>query len=1154
MTLPLSVIESLNRVKMASGPETSAWVSANAGAGKTRLLVERVLRLLLAGTQPQRILCITYTKAAAAEMRERIHGALSLWATADEEKLKEELEKLEAAQPSAAMVKRARSLLAYVLDAPEGIRIQTIHAFCQSLLKRFPLEAGERPYFDVIDDITAAELQREAALRLFASGSTERSDALAASLHALATRLSEFGFRDMLAALTAERRVLEEWLGAAGGRAALHRAIDNALGIRATQTPAMLFEEMFAYTAQQLNELREALQILLASTKSTDKATAQALAEWLQEEGWKTPDAVASFERYAKRFITQGGTPKEAKSIFTQALSKEHLREAMLAEQDRVMEVYFRLKSMRLAALNHDVLHVAEGFLSIYQQLKRQRAVLDYDDLIVSAATLLQNPGVAPWVLYKLDGGLDHLLIDEAQDTSRQQWQIVTALTEEFFAGAGRSEITRTLFVVGDPKQSIYSFQGAEVALFHEMRELFREKINASGHSFMEVDLLASWRSSAPVLQSVDAVFSSHQAAEGVIEAGHPIRHELTRIGQEGLVELWPLISADEEEEEAPWTLPLHYRRSRSPQEKLASRIVETIAKWLEEGEMLASQKRPIRAGDIMILLRRRGTMADTLTRLLKRRGIPVAGSDRMALQENLAIGDLLALGHFLLLPEDDLNLAILLKSPIVGLSEEELFTLAYARGSASLWQRLRDMRAESVSFMQAHEWLSSFLALADYVRPYELFAHVLEVNGARSRITGRMGEEYEEALDEFLNQVLAWQQEHIPSLQAFMQWMERSRIETRRDIETGANEVRIMTVHGAKGLQAPIVFLPDTVDTPRPQGAGANLLLAGSAHVWQPAVPLWSGAEFSDVPLIAALKDARRTQDFQEYRRLLYVAMTRAEDRLYICGWRGKNAASLDSWHALARDGIAAHPDTETVETPAGEGLRLSAVQSAAADRASRQASPAIRAEPLPPALRVHVPQEEADAVVAPSRLLVDDEEEMRRSLPPGVQLFQRGLLVHRLLQYLPGIPEARRPLAAQRMLARHAPQMTEAEADALADEVMRIITHPEFYHVFAEGAMAEVPVAGTLTIRGQKVKVAGQIDRLCIGRHEIWIVDFKTDRKVPKTVNNVPVKYQRQLEAYRTLVSRIYPGRPIHCALLWTSAPSLMPVMAEEQLLVTA
>ncbi len=1115
-------------------PAASVFVSANAGAGKTSLLTDRVLRLLLSGAPPGKILCLTYTNAAAAEMKMRVQRVLGGWVMADEAALHAALRRLLGEAPDARMMRRARSLFATVLEAPEGVRVQTIHGFCQSLLRRFPIEAGVSPHFTVADERNAQALLQEARRRLFSR--THADIKLQAALEAMACTAGEASFNSLIDDIIKNKRRFVSLFSLSGNVEDIVRRIWKQCGLAHGVTVKSLIQQHFAYDEPTLMQLRLLPPLLLAGKGKSDGDTGRGLAAWLEVQsaagegsGWEAVSA------YVNVFITQKGTRR--KNLFTKkTLEDEGLIAVLLAEQERTWRFSGDCRSLTAAERATHLLHVADALLALYDALKRQRALLDYDDLILIACRLLKQRDISPWVLFKLDGGIDHVLVDEAQDTSPEQWEIIDRLTQEFFAGEGGRRDDRSLFVVGDEKQSIFSFQGADPAALGRWRCYFSQRIRDAARVVHEVPLTHSYRSAPEILAAVDAVFASPQARAGLTFEEGDLAHIPTRLEHAGLVELWPLLEEDGEV---------------SPVARLVREVAKAISNWLKQGVMLESKGRPVQPGDVMILLRTRTTLADRLVRALKRLGVPVAGQDRMALGDNLAVQDLVALGQCLLLPEDDLTLAALLKSPLFEADEELLFRLAHGRGDATLWDRLRESKEKAAQ--DAFALLSGLRGIADYVPPYELFAYVLDTLGGRARFTGRMGAEYEDAIDEFLGQALLYERGNVPSLQGFLHWLADSDSEIKRDMEQAQNAVRVMTVHASKGLQAPIVILPDTTSLPSLK----------DRLLWQEcdgvALPLWPGDEKQDDALTARARAAAKQAMFAEYRRLLYVALTRAEDRLYVCGASGRKKIgeeevteereSVPCWYEMVRDGMAGK--ATAVEMAGGQGWRMGEalipspagggsgwghvgkdiLQHAPLPASSLRGEEYFNfltrpapAEPMPP------------RPLAPSR---PGEEPAAASPLLARQVYRRGNLIHKLLQHLPDIPAEQREKAARAMAAD--PAMPENIREACIRETLAVLNDEHLAFVFAEGSVAEVPVAGCVELNGQVMPVAGQIDRLHVGEKEVWIVDFKSNREPPANAADIPPAYLRQMRLYRLLLSRIYPDKPVHCALVWTAVPKI-------------
>jgi len=814
------------------------------------------------------------------------------------------------------------------------------------------------------------------------------------------------------------------------------------------------------------------------------------------------------------------------------------------AEADRVKRFCDVRSAAILVEASCALIRLGGVLMEAYAELKQLRGVLDYDDLISGALGLLRQPGIAPWVLFKLDGGLDHILIDEGQDTNPEQWEIVAALAEEFYAGEGAGDRVRTVFAVGDAKQSIYSFQRADPRAFLRMQKHFEGRISAARQEWRVVPLEVSFRSTEPVLWAIDAVFGHEAARDGVALDGGQIRHIASRAGHAGVVELWPPVVGSPEEPPDPMTLPVVRERTTEPRTRLANAIAATIAGWLDKGEMIAASGRPMRPGDVMVLVRRRNEFIGELLRALKQRSIPVAGADRLILTEQLAVQDLVALGRFLLLPEDDLTLATVLKGPLFGIDEETLFDLAYGRGAERLWHRLRSRADTSPQLRPIVERLSDLLARADFVPPYELYAEILGAQDGRRRLLERLGVEAEDPIEEFLALALAYEREHVPSVQGFLRWLVADDTEVKRDF--GARQpggVRILTVHGAKGLEAPVVFLPDTMQLPNTPDSLLWTELDG--------LPIWCPRRDLALPVYVAEKRALRARQLQEYRRLLYVAMSRARDRLYICGWQTRDTPREDSWYALCRAGLSAIAARFSFDTKpligadgwCGEGLRLVCGQTALPIPDYLAAAAAVPG-PLPDWVH-HPPPAEPDppSRLAPSRPTGMEPPALSPLAAQGRDRFKRGLLVHRLLHYLPELPVEERLVAARRFLALPTHRLTAEEQDEIQRETLAVLHHPDFAPLFGPGSQGEVPLVGII---GEHV-LSGQIDRLVVEEKRVLILDYKTLRPPPDAKDDVAPVYLRQLAAYQAAIARIYPDREIRCALLWTEGPQLMPISPE-------
>ena len=1154
----------------AADPAVSAWVSANAGTGKTHVLTTRVLRLMLAGTGPDRILALTYTKAAAAEMSRRVFSMLAEWTTIADAELTTKLTELTGAVPDAAIRQRARTLFAAAIETPGGLKVQTIHSFCERLLQRFPLEAGVSPNFTILDEQGTAALRREAIDDMLRDAVREPKSDLGRALVAAVAYAADDGFDAVLADALSKRDWVEAMVRLEyerlSGLAAARRFYRELAGVRATGDAGSITAEMAALLADA--QMARAIEVLAAG-KKTDLGLAASL-----DLARRAATVAERAEHLRDAFMTQAGAPR-ADTFMTKAIkdAEPGLFSTLAAARDRFARLDEEHAALTLCDATHALLTLADAVLGRYVMLKSRRAALDFDDLIRHVSNLLSRIGdegrasAAEWVLFKLDGGLDHILVDEAQDTSPAQWAVIRALADEFFAGSGAREEPRTLFAVGDEKQSIYGFQGAEPRRFALMGEQFAGRVRATGQSFRRVSMTLSYRTVAPVLEAVDRVFEPPEFAATLTAAGEPVRHLANRRGHAGLVELWDTEQAVEVPAQSPWS-PYGEQTADDPVQRLAARIADTIQRWLATGERLAASDRPVRAGDILVLVRRRRPFAPAMVAALKTRGIAVAGADRLRLTEQIAVRDLIALGDFLVLPEDDLSLATVLKSPLFDFDDDDLMRLA-PRRKGLLWTALLAAAETDARDAAAAATLKRWRGQARYMPPFEFFAGLLDEAGGRHRrrLLERLGAEAADPLDEFLARALDYDEQHPPSLQGFLGWLGASTHEIKRDMEQGRDEVRVMTVHGAKGLEAPIVFLPDTCSV-RSGGMPGGLIKADAGGHLEglDAVYFWPVKGSGRTSVITAAKTAAADAESAERNRLLYVAMTRARDRLYVTGYEGKNARKPACWYDMIRSALG--PQLTEIATDGGKVWRLERAQVGELEPPPRASPGEASLTPLPPWARTRPAREVRLAVpLAPSRMAPLDTDATgepvgapRGSLaepaptPPGAMAdqyrFLRGTLTHALLEHLPELPQSSWREAALNFVAARGQGLAKAQCDGIVREVLAVLADPAFAPLFGPGSQAEVPIVAEIPRpggRGPALRLTGQIDRIAVVGSDVFVIDYKTNRPPPLRPDAVADAYLYQLAAYRLALAPIYPGKTVRAAILWTDGPRIMAIPDE-------
>ncbi len=1133
----------------ASDPAASAFVSANAGSGKTHVLVQRVIRLLLGRVPPEKILCITFTKAAAANMAERVFTTLGHWVTLDDAALDAAIRDVGLARPDADLRMRARELFACALETPGGLKVQTIHALCARLLQQFPFEANVPARFAVLDERDQTEMMERANLAVLLQASRDPGSAAGRALNIAMASAADVTFKDVVREACLSRDHFMAWTDNAGSAAAAAAQLSATLGVDPDDGIEAVEREIVEGPNLPQSRWQDIAARLDRGSK-TEQDHAERLRNALAFAG------AAQVDEYLGVFLTDDRAPR--KSVLTKRFGNDDpaMARAFEAEGIRIGSLIERRRALTTRDRTEALLHIATAAAANYRREKLERGLLDYDDLIDKTLDMLERVS-SGWVHYKLDRGVDHVLIDEAQDTSPRQWDIVVHIISEFTSGQGaRDGVVRTIFAVGDEKQSIFSFQGAAPHEFDLRRRALKKKFEDAGLKFDPVSFTYSFRSGPAILQSVDQVFRDPEIYRSIHSAdiGYPVHHALADAGP-SLIELWDLQQSDKKDDIEGWRAPFDGIAATSPEVRLARRIQAEIKSLVDNGALTGrlGDRRRLRYGDVLVLVRRRGNVFDAVIQALKHANIPVAGADRLKLTEHIAIIDLMNLADALLLPQDDLALAVALKSPLFGLDEDDMFKLAWQR-KGSLRRALDHRAGDDGRIAAALQRLRACEARAAHITPFAFYAWLLGGDGGRQRILKRLGHEANDALDEFLELALGYERKAPASLQGFMAWLRAADTEVKRDMEISRDEVRVMTVHGAKGLEASVVFLADTTTSPTDTQRLRLIQVPDPRAPDAPGIVVWAGKKADDPAIVAAARAAMLADTEDEYRRLLYVAMTRAADRLVIGGCMPGNMNSIRkcSWYDLIAKGLErSGMPVQQLETPAGTVKRYTRPEDATAPAGTAAASPTAKAPvTLPSWLRAEAaPQAAAANLLRPSDP-VENAAHRRRTGETALsraRALQRGTLVHRLLQSLPELSPERRRDAATGYLACNADGWTEDERTALAQSVLGLIEDPRFGPVFAPGSRAEVSIVGRLQRPGQaKALVSGQIDRLVVTAGEVLIVDYKTNHDPPRLAAEAPSGYVRQLALYRAVLARLYPERPVRAALLWTETPELMEISA--------
>ncbi len=1084
----------------AADPNVSTWLSANAGSGKTRVLTDRVARLLLDDVSAQNILCLTYTKAAAAEMQNRLFKRLGDWAMMPDAKLRGDLAALGIDHHiDDAALRNARKLFALAIETPGGLKIQTIHSFCAGILRRFPLEAQVSPQFREMEDRDAEILRNDVVDQL-----VDGPDAQ------VVYDMLAFFTGDDLSKLTAELATKRDHFSMTVNDTDLKAALN--LPPNAQRDDAL----KMAVQGHEAGIVSDLAQVFADQSPTYKKFAAQLGLLDLKTPGWDTFDALCDLFLYK-------GTGASKSVNFPQSnhgkavVAMEPIAPEVHDWMDRVAEAQQFLWAMDAFDRSKAMYAFANAFIPAYEARKLAMGALDFDDLIRKAKALLLDPSVAQWVLFRLDGGIDHILVDEAQDTSPTQWAVIQQLAQEFAAGHGaRSDRERTVFVVGDKKQSIYSFQGADPAAFDQMKDHFRSAHHAIQKPFATTSLDYSFRSAQTILSVVDATFTG-DLTEGMDDQ---LSHIAFKENMPGRVDLWPVIEKSTQEDNRPWFHPVDEPSATDHTVVMANRVAAQIKHMIanekipvESGDTGQYQARPITEGDFLILVQRRSELFAEIIRACKAANLQIAGADRLRVGAELAVKDIAALLGFLALPEDDLSLAAALRSPLFGWTEQDLFTLAHHRPAKSyLWTALRN-----ANHPDTLETLNDLRRQADFLRPYDLIERILIRHDGRRKLLARLGPEAEDGIDALLSQALAYESTGVPSLTGFLTWMETDDLEVKRQMDNQGDRIRVMTVHGAKGLEAPIVILPDTAK--RDIKVNAELLKSGDHLIWK--TPTRESA-----PVVTALRRDVIAAQTRERARLLYVAMTRAEKWL-IVGAAGDVGQDNESWYNVIANGMAQRGD---FNARSGD-LDIKRVADLKWDGLDQTTVPKPKHQPVSPPQFGNLPPVTRHKTLAPSDLPGPKALPGAYDIDETDDAMDRGTVIHSLLEHLPAAtPANRRALGLQL-----------TNDTALVDQIIALINNPDLGHIWTDTALPEVGITADIPDLG---RIHGTIDRLIVTPENVIAIDYKSNRRVPTQAHDTPTGIINQLAVYAAALAQIYPDRTIETAILWIETANLMVI----------
>ncbi|MEK9598479.1 MAG: double-strand break repair helicase AddA [Alphaproteobacteria bacterium] len=1104
----------MDNSSLASDPKLSVFVSANAGTGKTRALTHRVFRLLLSGVKPDSILCVTYTKAAAAEMQQRLQNKLSKWAVCSESELISDLTEMSEPNPSQEKILISRQLFARILDNEDGPRIETIHSFCQTILSRFPIEAGVPPGFDLITESESNEILQQCLLELFATPARH----IKQKLHFLAKITDERTLSQYLIQILQKRDIIEKFATdpASAGRFKEH--LKTQIGCKSMADFSSEKLSMMAQIKQlPFQKMAEALD----GGGKNDKEAALKIKRWA---GLLPQQAEAEFSLLVDVFFSGGNPKTRIGTKAVRALNPE--LEGDISEAQRLILEYMQTQNAAYTGeLSFYILSLAAELYLSFQHHKFSRGVLDFDDLIFFTNQLLQKQQIHAWVRWKLETAIQHVLVDEAQDTSPMQWSVISNLLSEFFESEDEEPLPRTFFAVGDYKQSIYSFQNADPNVFIAKQAEIKEQSDQYKKPFKQLSLSKSYRSSAPILSFVDAVMQD----ERIIGVGDIyVPHSLHWTSLSGSVELWPVVESQKKPLTAPF-MPIEIERVETAEVILAEKIALHIKAFLQSGtdNILG---RAVRPNDIMILVRKRDSFLANLRAALISARIPVSPPDRIIPQNQIEIQDLLALVDVCLSPEDDLQLASILKSPLLELQEEDLQELAIARGKTSLFSRLKEYEKSECPKGLACRKLAEWRSRAGTQDVFSFFNQLLIGDRLVDAFIKRLGIGVIESFNGFLQEILAFEKAGNLELSQFIRSFRDSQGILKRDnSDTAYPQVRLLTIHGSKGLEAPIIYLPDMLTAKTP----SDTLTFSSEWVY------WTENSNFSPSFIAEIRNAEKENIKREDDRLLYVALTRAEQALVIAGWEAPARRVIkNSWYELLKDILSDDPACVDIDGT----LTL---QFAPSTKTQKQDEPSIEREQIiadVPTWYDELPDtyvETKGAIIRPSEWL-SDTQQITPHKNSQLKALERGNLIHTLLERLPLLHESDQATSAIRYIKKQMPNLSEAEVTALFDEVYSVLHHKDCSDLFSNKSLAEAAIIGRIGA----LEISGQIDRLIVTDSYIKLADFKTGR--PSA--NPPEAYLRQMALYMGLLKQLYPDRSFHSFLIWTQSAEIMPLLNEQ------
>jgi len=1121
----------------AASPNISATVTASAGSGKTWLLVSRMVRLLLHGAAPGSILALTFTRKAAGEMQARLTERLRDLAMADDQKLITLLTEL-GEDHSADACQNARQLYEKCLLSDYPVRAMTFHSFCQDILSRFPVEANLPPDFELVE--STALLIEQSIQQLYSEATITPDGALAQNLETLLEHSQSIDSTKTALKSFIDHRS-DWWAYTEDQNNSIEFAIEQLqqqLKIEADSDPAsQLFNRELPRKLERFRELHmqiatdkqmlhaEIIALALQQTENTDKAFGMLQPAFLT----KTDTALAR------------KSTKKSEKILGVDGSDEYVRlHHEIAEQLlEIKDLFARKKTLER---NIAWFNAASHLLDIFQTLKSQLHNLDFTDLEWRTYQLLKHSENAEWVQYKLDQRINHLLIDEFQDTNPTQWHLLKPLLEEL--ASGDTERQRSVFIVGDEKQSIYGFRRANPELQSHVADWLEQQIGAT-----KWPLNKSWRSSPAVIDLVNAIFLPE---DGELLSGFPEHgtHKTDLPGKIVIKELFAAPDKNDLPEPTYFRNPLvEARNIPKHQQYLAEAkwIADTIQNIISEGLLIEkdSGAEPVQYDDIYILLKNR-THVSQLEQVLRKQHIPFISANRSTLLNSLEIRDMEALLEVLVAPYNDLALAQILKSPIFSATDEQLLELASVTEYRRWFKKMEHLSGTLDALhpvARAFHFLTKWQKVTDRIPVHDLldiiFYDTNLLNRYQASAPDSIKAQVKANLQSFLDLALEIDSGRYPSVTHFLNKLRSLKklpgdAPDEASANSGQARVNIMTVHAAKGLEAPVVFMADTASQSSPKLAH-NTMVNWPTNRSKPDAFHLMGVKTSwDSVSENFVKKAAGFQS-REDLNLLYVALTRAKQFLFISGSEPnrKIQSSSPNWYALISQGMDKLRDSDSDD-------ELSTYTTGNIQYQSGSLSEdAIHSETgIPESLSQKIFDSDEPVSLTPSQS-DDTEYKTKASTVTDEDAKTRGTVIHRALELLSGSKQPGDEQILLQIKIESGHLLTANEYNACLQEAKSVFEEPDFTYLFNtemfDQQFNELPIH----YRSGKKDIHGVIDRVVIKDKTIYLVDYKTHQSAGKNdLQTLAAEYQQQMQFYKSGLQQIWPEHMVRSLLLFTNS----------------